>query len=113
MIPFVQTTFPYNFEAEVLARLDCIIANQLAAAAQEKIDMTELDTELAALTADVAQQTTEVASMATFIQGLFAKIAAIPNLTPEQQASVDAIKAAVETNNTAIAAAIVTPPPAA
>ena len=94
----------------MLGRLDLILANQLAAATQGKIDMTALDTELAAMTADIAAQTTEVASMATFIQGLFAQISAIPGLTPAQQTSVNAIKAGLETNTAAIAAAIVTPP---
>ena len=75
--------------------------------------MTTLDTELAAMTADIAAQTTEIDSMKTFITGLFAKISAIPNVTPEQQSALDAIKAGLETNTAAIAAAIVTPPPAA
>ena len=108
--PFEPMTSPYHFEAEVLARLDIIIAMLTAAAAQGKIDMTTLDTELAAMTADIAAQTTEIASMQTFITGLFAKIAAIPGLTAEQQTSLDAIKAGLETNTAAIATAIVTPP---
>jgi hypothetical protein len=99
-------TCSYNFEAEVLGRLDLIIANQKAAAIQETKFMTALDDELATMTADMATQTTVVASLKPFIQGLFNQIAAI-GLTPAQQTQLDAIKASIEANTPAISAAMV------
>lgn len=111
---FIQFTHPYNFEAEVLGRLDLILENQQAAAIQEKNEMSALDDALAAITTDMTAQTTVIASLKPFIQGLFDQIAAmVPNLTPAQTAALNALKASVDTNNAAIAAAMVanTPPP--
>ena len=113
MPPFTQTTFPYNFKAEVLGRLDLIVAacqqiisNQQAAAIQEKTDMSTIDDELAAITADMTTQTTVVDSLKPFIQGLFDQIAAlVPALTPAQQTALDAIKTAIEANTPAISKA--------
>lgn len=98
----------------MLGRLDLILANQQAAATQEKTDMAALDDALAKITADMTAQNTVVASLGPFIQGLFAQIAnLVPNLTPAQTASLTSIQTSVEANNAAIAAAMVANTPAA
>ena len=64
-------------------------------------------------TAAIAAQTTVVASLAKFVSGLQAQIAALPGLTAAQQADIDKIFSDVTANNAAIAAAMVANTPAA
>ena len=56
---------------------------------------------------EVAVQTTTVASLTTFVQGLEAQIAALPGLTTAQQAQIDTIFADVGANTASVAAAMV------
>ncbi len=82
--------------------------------------MTALDTEIAALTAQVATDTTVEGSAVTLIQGFAKQLAAAVaaatanGATPAQLASLTALGTTVETNSAALAAAvaanIVTPP---
>jgi hypothetical protein len=63
---------------------------------------------------DVTAETTLIASVSAFIRHLQDQIAAIPGLTPAQQAQIDSIFSSLEANKAALAAAIAapTPPPA-
>jgi len=62
---------------------------------------------------EVAAETTAIGSLTAFIQGLEAQIAALPGLTPAQQAQIDAIFANVGSNTAAInVAMVINVPPA-
>ncbi len=82
--------------------------------------MTALDTEIAALTAQVATDTTVEGSALTLINGFNAKLAAAVaaaaanGATPAQLAELTALGSSVAASNTALAAAVaantITPP---
>ncbi len=82
--------------------------------------MNQLDTEIAALTAQVATDTTVEGSAVKLIQGFAAQLAAAVaaaganGATPTQLASLTDLGKTVETNSAALAAAVaantVTPP---
>ena len=67
--------------------------NQIMATLQEDVDAIEA-------------QTTAIGSLTTFIQGLKDQIAALPSLTPAQQAQIDGIFSGVTANTAAISAAM-------
>ena len=90
------------------ARADALgdIRDQLSAInKQGNLIMATLDDIVAA----VAAEKTEIESLKTFIAGLRAEIVAVPALTADQQAKIDAIFADVTADTAAIAAAISTP----
>lgn len=65
----------------------------------------------------IAAETTAIASLTTFVQGLETQIAALPGLTATQQTQIDAIFDGVTKNAASITAALTmnvqpTPPPA-
>lgn len=101
-------------ETAVTAALKPVLNSlaSLSASLTQKVNtiMSTLDDDIAA----IAAQTTAVDSLATFIQGLQAQIAALPGLTAAQQAQVDAIFASVSANTAAITSAMAAnvPPPA-
>ncbi len=55
---------------------------------------------------DVAAEATQLGMLTAFIDNLKAQIAAIPGLTPEQQAQIDAVFAGMKSNDAVIAAAM-------
>jgi uncharacterized coiled-coil protein SlyX len=64
------------------------------------------------LTASVAAQTTDIASVKTLLDGLRAQIAALPSISPADQAKIDTLFTSITGNNTALeamTAAVVTP----
>jgi septum formation topological specificity factor MinE len=99
----------YGFKAEVLARLDIIIANQVSLLKQGVLIVSTLQDDIAA----IAAQTTAVDSLTVFVKGLQDKIAAIPGITPEMQAQIDAVFTSVTANTQkitdAMAVNVVTP----
>jgi len=98
----------YGFKSEVLARLDTIIANQVALAGQMVMEMATLDE----IVSKVEEEKTLVGGLQTFVQGLKDQIAALPSMTPAMQAQIDQVFTAVSANSKAIADAMVvnTPP---
>lgn len=62
--------------------------------------------------ADVTNETTQLDGIATLIQGLQDQVKAVPSLTPDQQAAIDKIFAAAETNKQKIATALASNAPA-
>lgn len=103
-----------EFKANVLSRLDLILVNQRLSARQRKLDMAELDDALAMISERMTAQTTVVASLMPFIQGLFDQIKnMVPALTPDQRAALTTIQTAVEANTAQIAADMVANTPAA
>jgi hypothetical protein len=54
----------------------------------------------------VAMETTDIGSLTVLMQGLEDKITAIPGMTPEIQAQIDALFANVDANDKAIVAAM-------
>ena len=77
--------------------------------ALEQISMKEtqmvatVDAFIADMTAKMTTQTTEIASVKTLIQSLFAQIAAgLPSLTQAQMTALDAIEAGMDANSQAI-----------
>ena len=99
-----------GFKSEVIWRLDKILENQETAAKQRIIEMATM----AELVTKIAEETTLVAGLKTFVQGLRDQIAALPNITPAMQAEIDSAFASVAANSAAIANAMVanTPPTA-
>ena len=90
--------FVSGMQTTIETKLDSILANQ------EKI-MSSLDDVLAATT----KETTDIASLSTFVAGLQQQIAdalAGVTLPPAVQAKVDAVFAAVNTNDAAVVAAM-------
>jgi uncharacterized coiled-coil protein SlyX len=88
----------------ISTKLDLIIANQ------EKT-MASIDDVIS----DIADETSTIAGLSTFIQGLKDAIAA-QGLSPDVQAKIDRVFASVEANKATLAAALsanVPPPPAA
>lgn len=108
---FEQFAGYQQFKSDVLARLDGIIASQ-AVETQRELNIMATMTEVVD---KIAEETTLVASLQTFVQGLRDQIAALPGVTPELQAQIDGAFAHVSANATAIANAMVanTPPPVA
>jgi hypothetical protein len=112
--PVVQKAIQNAVTAALKPVLDSIAS--LSASLTQKVNtiMSTLDDDIAA----IAAQTTAVGSLATFIQGLQAQIAALPGLTAAQQAQIDAIFTSVSANTSAITSAMAanvppTPAPAA
>jgi hypothetical protein len=70
--------------------------------------MATLDELLAAVQAE----TTEIASLTTFIQGLQSQIKGVSGLTPAQQAEIDQVFSDVVSNSAAIQAAMAAQVPA-
>lgn len=99
----------YGFKSEVLCRLDKIIALQEALRQQGVQEMATL-TEVVD---KVAAETTLVNSLKVFVQGLKDQIAALPNITPEQQAQIDGIFSSVDANSHVIADAMAANTPVA
>lgn len=91
----------------MLARLDLIIAYQKASINQETLDMATIDDAIATMTTEIEAQTTLVASLGPFIQGLFDQIAGTLSLTPAQIAALQDLQTKFEANDAAIAAAMV------
>ncbi len=83
-----------------------------AAIAKEQIEMSVLDTDLAALTAQVNSNTSVIASAEEVIEGIAAQIAAAvaaalaAGATAAQLKSITDLQATVAANDTALAAAI-------
>jgi hypothetical protein len=105
----VEVFLTIRVDATLLAVLTQLVNVGQQILAKETLLMSTLDDDIAA----IAAQTTAVASLTTFIQGLQAQIAAL-GLTPAQQAQVDAIFTNVTANTAAISAAMVAnvvPPP--
>jgi hypothetical protein len=77
------------------SKVDLILANQekMMASIQDVAD-------------DMTQETTTIAGLSTFIQGLQAQIAALPGITPQLQAQIDGVFAQAEANKAALAAAL-------
>lgn len=100
----------YGFKSEVLARLDTIIANQVAGARQGALLMATMEE----VVAKVEEETTQVGGLKVFIQGLKDQIAALPTMTPALQAQIDQVFTTVSANSKAIADAMManTPPAA-
>jgi hypothetical protein len=71
--------------------------------------MSDLDDDLAA----IKQQGTMIAGLQTFVEGIEARVTAVPNLTDEQQAKIDEIFTEINANNDLIAKAMVVNTPAA
>ena len=67
---------------------------------------TTLDTFVSDMTTKMSAMEAGIASLRPFVEGLFAQIATIPGLTPEQVAALDAIEAKVDADAAAIAAAM-------
>ncbi len=94
------------------ARLDAISAQLAAILTKEDELMASIDD----IAADMTTQTTLLASLASFVQGLKDQIEAAlsgATLPPAVQAKVDAVFAQAEANNAAIAAAMVANTPVA
>ncbi len=96
-------------------KLDRIIQQQ----ERELIKMAKLDDAITALTAEVAKDTTVIASAITLIKGIAAQIQAAVDAalaagaTPAQLKALTDLQASVAANDTALAAAVAagTPPP--
>ncbi len=106
---------------QIETKLDAILANQaliLAALKQENVSMAALDDKIAALTADVANETTVTTSAVKLVQGIPALISAAvaqalaAGATPAQLASLDALGQSINANAASLAAAVTanTPP---
>jgi hypothetical protein len=102
----------FSFNSEVLRRLDALAEQITALSAQITGGFQMADATLQQISDDVAQETTLAEGITTMVTALLAKAAAVPGLTPEQQAQINAIAASVETNNATFAAALLagTPP---
>ena|SRR5436190_730740 len=92
----------YGFKSEVLCRLDKIIALQEALRQQGVQEMATLSE----VVDKVAEETTLVAGLKVFVQGLKDQIAALPSLTAEQQAQIDGVFTHVSANSASIAEAM-------
>jgi hypothetical protein len=83
-----------------------------AALASINLKLEQIMSTLADVAADMTEETTTIAGLSTFIQGLQAQIAALPGITPAVQAQIDGVFAQAEANKAALAAALTanTPP---
>ena len=98
----------YGFKAEVLARLDSIIALQEASAKQGVMIMHTMDE----VAKSIEDEKTLVGGLKVFVQGLQDQIKALPGVTPALQAQIDSVFTSVSENSKTIADAMVanTPP---
>src|SRR5450631_3159283 len=105
----MQLNIIIGFDREALNAVERLVSLLSQISKKETLLMSTLDEDIAA----IAAQTTAIGSLTTFITGLEAQIAALPGLTPAQQAAIDKIFTDVNANNAAIAAAMVVnvPPP--
>jgi hypothetical protein len=71
---------------------------------EDKVD--QIMAMLSDILAKVAQEKTDIGSLMTFIDGLEAKISAIPGITPDMQTQIDALFANIGDNDAAIVAAM-------
>ncbi len=92
----------YGFKAEVLTRLDRIIALQEAIQKTEVLQMSTLDD----IVAKVTEEKTMIGSLKAFVQGLQDQIKAIPGVTPVMQAQIDSIFTDVSANSQSISDAM-------
>lgn len=100
-----------GFRAKVLEALEKLVQNQQSSNTKVNHLMTQIDDFITKMTDDMTAQTTVVASLKPFIQGLFDQIKGTLNLTPDQLAKLASMQTAVEANNAEIAAAMVAPAP--
>ncbi len=100
--------------ARIEGKLDQVLLNQ----AQEQKTMAKLDDAITALTAQVATDTTVIASAVTLINGIAAQIAAAvaaataAGATPAQLAAITALGTSLATSDAALAAAVAANTPA-
>ena len=85
----------YHVVQGISHKLDTVLANQEAMMAQ-----------MSDIVADVAAETTTIASLTTFIEGLQAQISALPGITPALQAQIDGVFTNLQANDAALAAAM-------
>jgi hypothetical protein len=112
--------FTWYTWSDVFDRLDTLHANQLLILNKLRVVLEKENTmaiDLTSLTAEVANNTTVTQSVVTLVNNLAALVAAIPpSSDPVTQAALDALKATLASNDTAIAAAVTAntpvPPPA-
>lgn len=112
---FVSNRYLSSQISALSAQVEALTAYQQATDAKVEALLTQGNQIMATLDDDVAaiaQQTTLVASVKTFVEGLQAQLAALPGLTADQQAKIDTIFDQVNANN-AVASAIVANTPAA
>ena len=105
------------FFDDVIDRLDKLLAGQgelLRLVGQLSTMEAKMAISLAAITAEVTNNTNVTASVVTLVQNLAAQIAAIPQSSdPTTQAALDALTATLTNNDTAIATAVTANTPAA
>ena len=78
---------------------------------QERV-MAALDDFISSMTAKMTAETTEIAGLKTFVQGLFDQIrTTVPALTPGQQTALDMLQAATDQHAASITAAMLDTPP--
>lgn len=105
-------------DSEVLVRLDALECKlDLIVKNQEKIMATQADiaAALAKVQADVAAQTTVEQSLATYVQGIVAQLAALASQTTDTTtaAALTALSTQIEANSASDAALIVQNTPVA
>ena len=95
-----------------LDRIAASIDKLLAASSKIVTEEAKMAVDLTSLTAEVANNTTVTGSIVQVVNNLVAALAAIPpSNDPTTQAALDALRTTLATNDSAIAAAVVTGTP--
>lgn len=99
----------FGFKAEVLTRLDRIIALQEAIGKIEESQMATIDD----IVGKVTEEKTMIGSLKVFVQGLQDQVKAVPGVTPDMQTKIDGVFANVSANSQSISDAMVANTPKA